>query len=64
MSDDQDQMSFIHREGCIWGDDMTHAHRVPIDCTTVEDLLEENAELHEAIRTLKCRVYDLEYGND
>lgn len=31
---------FKHKEGCIWGDDLTHAHLVPRDCHVPTEPLE------------------------
>jgi hypothetical protein len=61
-----------HKPGCIWSDDEKSRkeglfHRVPIDCCTVEDLLQEIKDLKaegekkdEKLKKMALEIYDLE----
>ena len=56
-----------HKEGCVWMDDRTKIHRVPIDCVTIPQLLASVDHLKEVIEhqkreliELKAQVYDME----
>ena len=60
-----------HKPGCVWGDDVMHTHRVPIDCATVEELFSSieslNTKLENATKKMEkmaLHIYDLEVAGE
>lgn len=56
-----------HKEGCVWMDDRTNIHRVPIDCVTTAQLFDSVEHLKQVVEhqkreliELKAQIYDLE----